>query len=139
MSPERFSGYHTGVDFEIFPEEESSPVPVSAICTGPMLLKEVAQGYGGVVVQRCLLDGGSITVIYGHLKFSSVSAESGESLAAGSRIGVLGAGFSAETDGERKHLHLGVHRGSNIDLRGYVPTSAELNGWIDVSQYLSGE
>src|SRR3989338_610817 len=36
VSPERFSGYHTGVDFEVSEEELNLNVPVFAICMGPL-------------------------------------------------------------------------------------------------------
>lgn len=32
----------------------------------------------------------------------------------------LGNGYSSDTDGERKHLHLGIHLGEVVDIRGYV-------------------
>jgi hypothetical protein len=35
VKPERFSGYHTGTDFEILPGEENKDVPIYAICNGP--------------------------------------------------------------------------------------------------------
>jgi len=44
---------------------------------------------------------------------------------------VLGDHESAETDGERKHLHFGIHKGSDIDMRGYVAIEEELENWID--------
>lgn len=46
VSPERFSGYHSGVDFEILPGEEDTDVEVRAICTGPLVMKKRATGYG---------------------------------------------------------------------------------------------
>src|SRR4030042_789723 len=70
VSPEKFKGYHTGSDFEIFPEELGVDVSVKAVCAGKLLLKEYATGYGGVAVQSCALDNNPITVIYGHLKLT---------------------------------------------------------------------
>src|SRR4030042_1218728 len=35
VSPEKFSGYHTGTDYEIFPEEENSDIRVFAVFDGP--------------------------------------------------------------------------------------------------------
>ena len=43
----------------------------------------------------------------------------------------LGEAYSPQTDGERAHLHLGVYRSKEINLRGYVETEAELERWID--------
>lgn len=131
VSPERFSGYHTGVDFETTPAEQDVAVPVYAICAGPVVLKKIATGYGGVVVQSCKIETESVTVIYGHLRLTSVSAALDTSLDQGQQIGVLGQGYSLETAGERKHLHLGIHRGSAISLLGYVPDKNELSQWID--------
>ncbi len=36
-----------------------------------------------------------------------------------------------ETDGERKHLHLGIHKGTVVDLRGYVDSELDLKNWIN--------
>jgi murein DD-endopeptidase MepM/ murein hydrolase activator NlpD len=136
VSPEKFRGYHTGTDFEIFPEELNSGVPVSAVCSGKLVLKKYANGYGGVAVQNCSLDGSLTTVIYGHLKLSSISANSGNGIKTGDAIGILGKDKSAETDGERKHLHLGIHRGPSINLLGYVQKQSGLSAWIDPCLYL---
>ncbi len=139
VQPERFSGYHVGTDFEVFPEELGRDVSVRAVCDGTLLLKRQADGYGGVAVQRCELDGRPITVVYGHLKLSSVAAESGEELKRGGTLGLLGADKSAETDGERQHLHLGIHQGAATDIRGYVSTATGLSDWLDPCQYVCGE
>lgn len=131
VTPERFRGYHTGTDFEIFPEELNQDVSVSAVCDGILRLKEYASGYGGVAVEQCNLNGNPITIIYGHLKLASIAAKIGDSLKAGDAIGILGAAYSSETDGERKHLHLGFHKGTAISILGYVQNQSELSGWLD--------
>ncbi|MBU1018227.1 M23 family metallopeptidase [Patescibacteria group bacterium] len=131
VDTERFSGYHTGVDFETFPEEQESDVSVYAICEGPVVLKRTATGYGGVLIQRCILEGEDITVLYGHLRLSSIPMELNEKLLKGQRIGILGQGYSNETDGERKHLHLGIHKGFSTVLLGYVQEPERLQEWID--------
>ncbi len=131
VQPERFAGYHTGTDFEVFPDEEDADVVVSAICTGELLSKRTASGYGGVVVQSCKYENKPMTVVYGHVRLSSVASEIGDEIIAGEYLGYLGTGFSAETDGERKHLHLSIHRGVEEDIRGYVGLEAELSDWID--------
>jgi murein DD-endopeptidase MepM/ murein hydrolase activator NlpD len=136
VSPERFTGYHTGVDFEILPGEENIDVPISAICTGPLLIKRWANGYGGMVVQKCQLENQDITVVYGHLKITSVVINVNDTITAGEKIGILGKGYSTETDGERKHLHLGVHKGASPNTSGYIASSADLVNWIDITQYL---
>jgi len=136
VSPEKFSGYHTGVDFEILPGEENVDVSVSAVCSGPLVLRKYASGYGGVAVQKCNLENNIVTVIYGHLRFSSIGQSVGDEILSGDNIGVLGKGYSVETDGERKHLHLGIHRGSAVNLLGYVQSEKDLSNWIDAMKYL---
>jgi hypothetical protein len=137
VTPEKFRGYHVGVDFEIFPEEEKADVTIVAICTGPLKLKKWASGYGGVAVQECMINEQIATVIYGHLALHSIVHTAHENIRQGERIGILGAGFSEETDGERKHLHLGIHNGTQIDIRGYVQLSAEMSQWQDPLKLLT--
>lgn len=132
VSPERFSGYHTGVDFETRAEEAEIDIPIYAICPGTLLLKKWANGYGGVVVQSCPINKEDVTVVYGHLNLASVRKKIGETMESGQRLGLLGQGYSSETDGARKHLHLGIHRGKDFNLRGYVSSSKDLGQWIDV-------
>lgn len=131
VQPERFRGYHTGVDFETFDEEATIDIPVRAICDGEILEQRFVSGYGGVVVTSCTFDRQPVTVVYGHLALASFLWEIGDSIRVGEELGMLGTGGSRETDGERKHLHLGVHRGSAVDLRGYVSTEQELAQWIN--------
>lgn len=136
VKPEKFTGYHTGVDFEILPGEENKDIAVSAVCAGKLLLKKSATGYGGVAVESCKLNGNDITVIYGHLKLSSISIKIGQAITAGETIGILGQGYSSETGGERKHLHLGIHKGVAVNLLGYVPDKKLLSGWLNALDYL---
>lgn len=135
VQPEKFSGYHTGTDFEIFPEEESMDVPVKAVCAGKLLMKKTATGYGGVATESCELKGEPITVVYGHLKLGSINFKIGDTINAGDTLGILGQGYSAETGGERKHLHLGFHKGTSVNILGYVQNKSELSGWLDPCQY----
>lgn len=134
---DRFSGYHVGVDFETFAEEQEIDVPVYAVCDGPLLFKTWANGYGGVAVQSCRLGDEDVQITYGHLRLDSVVLEAGEAVARGAKIAVLGTGRTEETDGVRKHLHLGVHKGSATDLRGYVQDQELVSNWLDVLPYLS--
>lgn len=137
VSPEKFFGYHTGVDFEILTNEENSEIPVYVICDGNILLKKSASGYGGVLVQECEIDNEPVTVIYGHLKLSSITAKVGDKLSSGKQIGILGKGFSSETDGERKHLHLSIHKGTSINILGYTQKHEDLNNWLNIADYLN--
>lgn len=136
VQPERFTDYHTGVDFETFPQEAQIDVPVSAVCTGKLLIKESVSGYGGVAVQSCQLNGQDITVIYGHLRLTSISDKVGDQLEAGKPFAVLGTGYSSETDGERKHLHLGFHKGITVNLLGYVSSASMLADWVAPCLYV---
>ena len=135
INPEKFTGYHTGTDFEIFSGEENTDIQIFTICDDPLLEKKTATGYGGVVVQKCSLNNQPITVIYGHLKLSSISAIAGQQFKTGDKLAILGAPYSAETGGERKHLHLGIHKGADIVLFGYVQNQSELSGWFNFIDY----
>ena len=131
VQPDKFYGFHTGTDWEIFPEEMDADVPVRAVCSGTMRLKKYVSGYGGVVVEECKFSDETITVVYGHLNLESVKNDQGDPVKVGEVIGLLGANKSAQTDGERKHLHLSIHRGTSINLRGYVDSKSNLSDWID--------
>ena len=135
VQPEHFSGYHTGTDFEIFPEELNADVLVHAVCAGKIKMKKYATGYGGVMVEDCMLNGNPITVIYGHLKLASIQKNVGDSLATGEMVGILGADKSVETSGERKHLHLGFHNGTSLNILGYVQSKSQLSGWLNPCDY----
>lgn len=136
ISSERFSGYHTGVDYEIFKNEENLNIQVLAICNGKLLRKQTIAGYGGLLIQECELNNQQVTVIYGHIKISSVKQNIGDHILKEEKLAILGNSFSQETDNERKHLHLGIHKGKNIDIRGYVQNPSELNNWIDFEKYI---
>ena len=131
IQPERFRGYHTGVDFEIFPEERLIDVPVLAVCEGMIVEKRRATGYGGVLVTNCVVEGKQVTIVYGHLRLSSIEKNKGQSVERGEVLGVLGTGGTPETDGERKHLHLGIHLGSVVNIVGYVDSVERLSDWLD--------
>jgi murein DD-endopeptidase MepM/ murein hydrolase activator NlpD len=131
VSPEVFTGYHTGVDFETTSEEAKTDVVINAICAGKLLRKTTAQGYGGYALQSCTINNQAVTVVYGHLRLSSISAAVGDELKIGDTLGLLGTGYSSETSNERKHLHLSIHIGSGINIKGYVQTKSELSDWLD--------
>ena len=136
VQPERFKGYHTATDFEVFPEEASTSVAITAMCGGEIRRKQQAQGYGGVVVQSCERGGEVLTVLYGHLDERKVEVNVGQYVAPGQRIGELAAAETPQSGLERKHLHLGIHQGAEIDLRGYVSNLSELSKWVDPLAYL---
>lgn len=135
VQPEFFSGYHTAVDYEILEGEEEKDVPVFALCGGPLRAKQKVSGYGGVAVQECLLGDEVITVVYGHLFLTSITPAQGAYLIPGAQIGLL-APAGPEAGGGRKHLHLGIHKGKGIDIKGYVQKESELGGWLDPKMFL---
>jgi len=135
IQPERFSGFHTGVDFEVFEEELNTKIPIKAICSGPIKIRRQASGYGGVVVQSCNLKSQEVTVVYGHLDLNSIEKREKDQLEKNEFIGNLGKDRSSETDGERKHLHLGIHKSSYVNILGYVQNENELKEWIDPCLY----
>lgn len=136
VQPERFAGYHTGTDFEVFSDEIGKNITVDAVCSGKLILKEYASGYGGAAVQSCTFENQPITVVYGHLKLASIKASIGQILSIGDPLGILGTDKSAETDGERKHLHLSFHKGTGINILGYAGSQNALSSWIDPCQYV---
>jgi murein DD-endopeptidase MepM/ murein hydrolase activator NlpD len=134
VSPEKFTGYHVGVDYETFDTEKDSDVSIYAVCDGKVLVARYVGGYGGLLIQSCQLNNQDVTVLYGHMKISSITNKLGKTLKQGDQIGILGQGYSYDTASERKHLHLGVHKGKAIDYKGYVQTKAELSNWLDYQQ-----
>lgn len=128
--PERFTGYHAAVDYEVSADELEAEVPVYAVCGGRVMYSGFAEGYGGLVVHRCRIGGEDVTVLYGHLSLEGLPEERAV-VRAGQRIGVLAPARSYESGGNRKHLHLGIHRGRSLDVRGYVQTEEELADYLD--------
>ena len=131
VSPERFAGYHVGTDFELYDNEDPHNIDVTALCNGTVLYVAWVKGYGGVVVQSCTIDNSEVTVLYGHLSLDTIAYSKGDILTSGDRIASLGKGYSQETDNERSHLHLSVHKGPSIELRGYAEEKNEISDWLD--------
>ncbi len=128
VQPERFTGYHTGTDAEY--QDITTDVPVVAIADGTIKLARTASGYGGVIIEETKIDNVAHSVLYGHIRPSSLP-KIDQTVKAGQQIGLLGTGYSTETDGERRHLHLAILSNNRIDLLGYVQQKAELSNWID--------
>jgi len=127
VQPERFSGYHTGVDIE-YEDKPDDDIPVRAISEGSVLMATNAAGYGGVLVIGHKINGERRLVLYGHLDLKSLPKK-GTQVSAGQQIGLLGEGGTSETDGGRKHLHFALLKTNKVDLRGYVATKRELEAW----------
>ncbi|OHD39155.1 MAG: hypothetical protein A2015_00580 [Spirochaetes bacterium GWF1_31_7] len=128
VNPERFTGYHTGVDVEY--DDISAEVPVYAVFDGDVIYSGYVSGYGGVCVLHISSGGMNYHVLYGHLRPASLP-DVGDKILQGDKIGVLGKSYSVETDGERKHLHFSILYAGRINLKGYVQTKKELSRWID--------
>lgn len=134
--PESFVGYHTGLDLEIIPGEENQDVPVYALTDGVILQAGFVSGYGGVIVESAILDDRKVTILYGHLAESSFLVKKGDEVKKGKAIADLGKAYSPETDGNRKHLHLDIHKGTTIEYKGYVQAKDALEDWLNPSDYL---
>lgn len=133
VSPERFSGYHTGVDVEV-PENAPRIIPVFAVADGVVVRSGKAAGYGGVVALRHTWRDETFLAVYGHLDPSSLPRIETRARG-GQKIGTLGKGFSAETDFERPHLHFGIWRGEDINIAGYVSKKEDLEKWADPLEF----
>lgn len=126
--PEKFTGYHTGVDVEY--EDVTSPVTVSAVLDGDIVYSGYVKGYGGFVAQKIFFNNQNYIVIYGHLKPASLIKNQAQ-VKTGDTLGILGQGYSSETDNERKHLHFAIIKGNNLSFLGYAQNSSLLSGWVD--------
>ncbi|MFH0776499.1 MAG: M23 family metallopeptidase [Patescibacteria group bacterium] len=136
VQPERFTGYHTGVDIETTAAQKDADVWVYAIADGKVELKRRVNGYGGVLILSYVIDGQTYSALYGHLNLPG-NLQVGDTVKAKQALTTLGAGFSTATDGERKHLHFSLKPGLDLDLRGYVENESELSGWIDPVKFFS--
>lgn len=127
VQPERFIGYHTGVDVEY--DDTHKEIPVVAIADGTVKRSDWISGYGGMIAIEHVIDAQKYLVVYGHLDPNTITSNA--EIKTGETIGYLGLGHSQETDNERKHLHFSVYTGTDINIRGYTQNKTELNKWID--------
>lgn len=135
----RFNGYHSGVDIEISSIDLEKDIPIYSIYDGTVTIVENATGYGGVVAIKHVFGDAQLTAVYGHMRLRDIKVSRGQKVKAGELIGYLGASFSVETDGERKHLHFGLNKNGDKSILGYVDTRQELDdNWLDPSKFLSG-
>lgn len=128
VQPERFRGYHTGVDVEY--GDITANVPVKTVASGTIIYSGFVSGYGGFVAEQININSAPYIAIYGHLRPSSLINNNSQ-VNAGDQIGVLGTAYSKETDGERRHLHFALLKGTKLDFRGYVQSQSELTLWSD--------
>jgi len=129
VQPEKFTGYHTGVDIE--QAQDNTDVPVYAIADGTARFVGHVNGYGGVIIIEFSYQDQTYPALYGHIRLASASISEGDKVSKGQQLAVLGTGYSSETDGERKHLHLAIHKDPSIDYHGYVQNQSQLSDWID--------
>ena len=134
----KFTGFHTGVDIEVSSDDLYAEVPVYSFYDGVVRKVEWASGYGGVVIIEHNLGQIDLMGIYGHLRLKGVAIKEGERVTSGAVIGYLGNGYTNETDGERKHLHFGLYKGSVADIRGYVTDKKDLDAWLDPTRFMRG-
>ena len=136
----KFTGYHAAADVDYTaPDQQNRDIEVRAIAAGTVVYQASVTGYGGVIVIRHqppdLPD--TITSLYGHVRLSDSPVKVGQTVAAGQPIANLGTAFGPETGGERRHLHFGIHRGTELDLAGHEPTQAVLTSqWDDPNVWL---
>ncbi len=135
VQPERFRGYHLGVDIEAGDQE--GDVWVRSIADGKILQIRDVDGYGGIVVIQYQIEGQDLVALYGHLDLKSVTVKVGDSVSLGQSFAFLGDGYSEETDGERKHLHFSLRPGTTVNLGGYTQTEAGLGDWIDPEEFFA--
>lgn len=128
VQPERFTGYHTGTDVEY--QDVTEDVPVYALFDGKIVLSKTASGYGGVFMIDFTYEGVERCALYGHIRPSSLP-KLGTQATKGEQLGLLGTGYSTETDGERRHLHFAILSDNRLSILGYVQTKSQLSGWID--------
>ncbi len=136
IQPEKFTGYHTGADAETTATEQKIDVPISAIANGTVVFAGHVNGYGGVIIIEHKIGTEKITALYGHVRQSSILVKVHDQVHPGDRIAVLGTGYTSETDGERKHLHLGILKGYVINYKGYVEVQSALSAWHDPVAWL---
>lgn len=132
-----FSGYHNADDLEVFDNEAEANIPVYSAVAGKVERLENANGYGGLVVISAEINGQFVTMNYGHINLASAKVKVGDQVAAGQELAFLGRGCSAETGGERKHLHFAIHKGPEVDIRGYLSKNGDLISWINPKEFLS--
>ena len=130
VSPEKFTGFHTGVDVEY--QDIDSDIPIFSIGNGTVLYSGMVNGYGGFIA----IKHNEFISIYGHLDPSSL-VKNNANVTQDQQIGILGRGFTLQTSGERKHLHFAILKSEPLDFRGYVSSESELSNWLNPTIFLS--
>lgn len=126
-----YVGYHTADDLEVFPSELNSAIWAKSIAEGTVREARPVSGYGGLLVIEYELSGSIYTAYFGHINLSTATVKAGDHVTVGENLAELGPACSSANGDVRKHLHFGIRKGSAIDVRGYVPTQAELANWAN--------
>ncbi len=135
---DRFEGYHAGDDIEY--ADAAGDVPVRAITHGRVRLSKWVSGYGGLVVVEHALDGKTYQALYGHIDLGSTRHAVGDTVSQGDVLGILGDDRTAETDGERRHLHFSIAESepdAPVRTAGYAASPAQLAQWLNPSDFFA--
>lgn len=132
---DRFQGYHAGDDVEY--ADTATEVPVRAIADGVVKYHGRVSGYGGVMIIEHDVAGEKVLATYGHLDIQSSSLKVNDAVVRGQTLAILGAGETAETDGERKHLHFALRPAGKVVLAGYAATPTLLAEWINATDFFA--
>ncbi|MFC1711629.1 M23 family metallopeptidase [Patescibacteria group bacterium] len=134
----RFYGYHAATDLEVNSSEIDKKVPVYAVSSGTITYIGTLSGYGGVILEE--LDNENNTVLYGHVKIKNLSIKVGDHIRVENDpviLTYLGDQFSSETSKERKHLHFGVYKGTDLYFKGHESSLNEVEKkWYDPNKFL---
>ena len=88
-------------------------------------------GYGGVFNQSCRLAGNDVAVLYGHVDPNRFRHVKGQEIKKGDGIAFLAQAERAENGFTRKHLHLGIGKGLEVEIPGYLKNQNLLESFID--------
>ncbi|MCK6067566.1 MULTISPECIES: M23 family metallopeptidase [Microbacterium] len=111
------SGYHQGVDLLA-----GCGTPLFAAAGGVVRVsQESFGGYGVAVTIDHVINGQRVSTLYGHMTYGSRVVQSGQTVAPGQLIGVVGSTGSSTAC----HLHFEVHvNGSVVDPYGWLQVNA---------------
>ena len=130
---DRFTGYHIGDDIEYV--DVTDDVPVYAMADGTISYLDSVWGYGGLLMIEHVIDDVTYQALYGHIDLRSVPYGVGDAVVAGEKVAILGEPHEGETSGERKHLHFGLYKGTDIRFQGYASTTSEVEDWVNPSDF----
>ncbi|MFA4937122.1 MAG: M23 family metallopeptidase [Patescibacteria group bacterium] len=127
-------GYNTSDDIEVDASQKGD-ISVMAVADGEIIYKKWTTNYGGLVVIKHFIDQSELKTIYGHLRLASIAKNTGDTIAKGEIIGMLGADYSYDTDNQHRHLHFGIYQGSDINLSVEVSKPEQLVNWLNPTDF----